>query len=171
MVFWCKENNKTKRPHSLPASNLALSRHVEHSINTEEFTLVLKTRLLRGKISYDEKDVKVRLEGWTASRKMADNLLREWQTINSADLSVYRENKTGKQRTVVVRDLESLFKGALGRCGLASVRERVADGANAIGTEKDEDIADEEVPCVLISPGALQCLQGKRDLMCNGKKE
>ena len=102
---------------------------------------------------------------------MADNLLREWQTINSADLSVYRENKTGKQRTVVVRDLESPSKGALGRFGLASVRERVADEANAIGTEKDEDIADEEVPCVLISPGDLQCLQGKRDLMCNGKKE
>ena len=171
MVFWCKEDNKTKRSHSPPASNLALSTHVERSINPEEFTLVLKTRLLRGKISYDEKDVKVRLEGWTASRKMTDNLLREWQTINSADLSVYRENKTGKQRTVVVRDLESPSKGALGRFGLASVRERVADGANAIGTEKDEDMADEEEPFVLVSPVDLQCLQGKRDLMCNGKKE
>ena len=170
MVFWCKEDNKTKRSHSPPASNLALSTHVERSINPEEFTLVLKTRLLRGKISYDEKDVKVRLEGWTAPQKMADNLLTEWQTINSAELSVYRENKTGKERTVV-RDLESRSKGALGQSGWTSVRERVADGANAIGTEKDEDMADEEVPFVLVSPGDLQCLQGKRDLMCNGKKE
>ena len=170
MVFWCKEDNKTKRSHSPPASNLALSTHVERSINPEEFTLVLKTRLLRGKISYDEKDVKVRLEGWTAPQKMVDNLLTEWETINSAELSVYRENKTGKEGAVV-RDLESRSKGALGQSGWTSVRERVADGANAIGTEKDEDIADEEVPCVLISPGALQCLQGKRDLMCNGKKE
>ena len=170
MVFWCKENNKTKRSHSPPASNLALSTHVERSINPEEFTLVLKTRLLRGKISYDEKDVKVRLEGWTAPQKMADNLLTEWETINSAELSVYRENKTGKERTAV-RDLESRSKGALGRSGLTSVRERVVDGTNAISTEKDEDMADEEVPFVLVSPGDLQCLQGKRDLMCNGKKE
>ena len=170
MVFWCKEDNKTKRSHSPPASNLALSTHVERSINPEEFTLVLKTRLLRGKISYDEKDVKVRLEGWTAPQKMADNLLTEWETINSAELSVYRENKTGKEGAVV-RDLESRSKGALGQSGWTSVRERVADGANAIGTEKDEDMADEEVPFVLVSPGDLQCLQGKRDLMCNGKKE
>ena len=142
MVFWCKENNKTKRSHSPPASNLALSAHVERSINPEEF----------------------------APQKMAHNLLTERQTINSAELSVYRENKTGKERTVV-RDLESRSKGALGRSGLTSVREKVVDGANAIGTEKDEDIADEEVPFVLVSPGDLQCLQGKRDLMCNGKKE
>ena len=117
MVFWYKENNKTKRSHSPPASNLALSTHVERSINLEEF----------------------------APQKMADNLLTEWQTINSAELSVYRENKTGKERTVV-RDLESRSKSALGRSGLTSVLERVADGANAMGTEKDEDMAGEEGP-------------------------
>ena len=95
---------------------------------------------------------------------MADNLLREWQTINSAELSVYRENKTGKERTVV-RDLRSRSKGALGQSGLTSIRERVADGANAIRTEKDEDMADEEIPFVLVSPGDFQCLQGKKDLV------
>lgn len=142
LVFSCKENNKTKRSHSPPASNLALSTHVERSINPEEF----------------------------APQKITDNLLTERQTINSAELSVYRENKTGKEHTAV-RDLESRSKGALGRSGLTSVRERVVDGANAIGTEKDEDMADEEVPFVLVSPGDLLCLQGKRDLMCNGKKE
>ena len=101
---------------------------------------------------------------------MADNLLTQRQTINSAKLSEYSENKTGKERTAV-RDLESRSKGALGQSGLTSVLERVVDGANAIGTEKDEDMADEEVPFVLVSPGDLHCLQGKRDLMCNGKKE
>ena len=109
----------------------------------------MKTRLLRGKISYDEKDVKVRLEGWTASRKMADNLLREWQTINSVDLSVYRENKTGKQRTVVVRDLESPSKGALGRCGLASVRERVADGQTRLVPKKTKTLRMKKYPVFL----------------------
>ena len=126
--------------------------------------------MLRGKISYDEKDVKVRLKGWTAPQNTADILLRECQTINSAELSVYRENKTGKERTVV-RDLKSRSKTALGQSWLTSVWERVADGANAIGTEKDEDMADEEVRFVHVGPGDFQCLQGKKDLMCNGKKE
>ncbi|KAM7448078.1 hypothetical protein ABFA07_003816 [Porites harrisoni] len=46
LVFWCKGNNKTKRSHSPPASNLALSTHVERSINLKSS---IKTRLLRGK--------------------------------------------------------------------------------------------------------------------------
>ena len=87
---------------------------------------------------------------------ITDNLLRDWQTVNSAELSVYVDNKTGNERTVV-RNLGSRFEGALSRLSwFTSVGERVADGANAIGTEKDGDMADEE---------------GKRDFMCNGKKE
>ena len=96
--------------------------------------MVFKTRLRLGKISYDEKDVKVRVEGWTAPQKMAEDLLRKWQTTNNVELSVYRENKTGNERTVVTDDLESRIsglsenvKGALGLFGLASV------GTNAIG--------------------------------------
>ena len=130
LVFWCKEKNKTKRssfnrPHSLPARDLAPSRHVERPINPEEFTLVFKTRLRLGKISYDEKDVKVRLEGWRAPPEMVENLLRKWHTVNNVELSVYRENKTGNERIVVTEDLESRvsglgesFIGALGRVGL-----------------------------------------------------
>ena len=83
-------------------------------------------------ISYDEKDVKVRVKGWKAPKEIAENLLREYQTTNSAELSVYRDNKTGNERTVVTKDLESRVKGALGCVGLTSVGERFAEGANAI---------------------------------------
>ena len=146
LVFWCKEKNKTKRSsfsrsHSLPASDLAHSTHVERPINPKEFTLVFKTRLRLGKISYDEKDVKVWLEGWRAPQEMVENLLTKWHIVNNVELSVYRENKTGNQRTVVTEDLESRvrglgesFKGALGRVGLPHcVGERVFDGTNTIG--------------------------------------
>jgi len=58
---------------------------------------------------------------------MAENLLRKWQTTNNVELSVYRENKTGSEHTVVTDDLESRisglgenFKGALGLVGLPS---------------------------------------------------
>ena len=140
------KQKKTKRPivsrsHSLPASHLAPLTRVERPINPIEFTLVFKTRLRRGKISYDEKDVKVRLEGWRAPQRMVENLLRKWHTINNVELSVYRDNKTGNEHTVVTEDWESRvsglgesFKGALGLVGLPTfVGERVADRTNAIG--------------------------------------
>ncbi|CAH3179138.1 unnamed protein product, partial [Porites evermanni] len=106
LVFLWKGNNKTKRSslsrsHSLPASNRVPSTHVERPLNPEEFTLVFKTRLRLGNISYDEKDVKVKQEGWTAPQKMVKNLFREWHKISNVELSVYRENKTGDERTVV----------------------------------------------------------------------
>ena len=77
LMFWGKRSTKTKRPvvgrsqsHPAPAGSVEiptkgeLSTHVERPINPEEFTLVLKTRLRQGRISYDESDV--RLEGWRA---------------------------------------------------------------------------------------------------------
>ena len=68
---------------------------------TEE--LILKTRLRHGKISYDEQDVEVRLQGWTAAQEMANNLWRKWYSTNDAELLVYRELNTGNERTVVNR--------------------------------------------------------------------
>ena len=84
--MWCKGNNKTKRSgfsRSYPPP--------EHPKNPEE--LVFKTRLLRGKISYDEKDVKVRVKGRAAPQKMAEDLLRNWRTTNSAELSYIASGK------------------------------------------------------------------------------
>lgn len=112
-VFWWKGNNKTKRSSFSRSYPLP-----ERPKNPEE--LVFKTRLLRGKISYDKKDVKVRVKGWTAPQKMAENLLRNWHTTNSAELAVYIQLETGNERTVVTADLESRFKGALGRVGFTS---------------------------------------------------
>ena len=83
---------------------------VAKPINPEE--LILHTRLRYGKISYDHNDVKVRLEGWLAPQKMADNLFKEFQSIASAELAVYREIKTGNERTVVYKDITSQLRGA-----------------------------------------------------------
>ena len=63
---------------------------------------------------------------------MVENLLTKWHTVNNVDLSVYRENKTGNERTVVTDDFESRISGLreniIGLFGLPSV------GTNAIGT-------------------------------------
>jgi len=132
-VFWWKGNNKTKRSSFSRSYPLP-----ERPKNPEE--LVFKTRLLRGKISYDKNDVKVRVKGWTALQNMAENLLRRWQTTERAELTVYRELETGNERTVVTEDLESRFKGALGRVGFTS------DGANVSG----------EMSCGLTLCGAIR---------------
>ena len=120
LIFWWKRNTKTKRSvlsrsqsHPAPAGSIEmttgeLSTDVERPINPEEFTLVLKTRLRQGRISYDESDV--RLEGWRACEKMENNLLREWQSTNIAELLVFRDNKTGTERTLVIKDFETRVK-------------------------------------------------------------
>ena len=118
LIFWWKRSTKTKRSvfsrsqsHTgsieMPTKG-ELSTDVERLINPEEFTLVLKTRLRQGRISYDESDV--RLEGWRACGTMEDNLLREWQSTNIAELLVFRENKTGTERTLVIKDFEKRVK-------------------------------------------------------------
>ena len=115
-----------------------MSTHVERPINPEEFTLVLKTRLRQGRISYDESDV--RLKGWTACEKMEGNLLREWQSTNIAELLVFRENKTGKERTLVIKDFETRMKSlgesiGAGVSGLANAgAQAIGAGANVVGT-------------------------------------
>ena len=147
LILGGKRSTKTKRPvfsrsqsHPAPAGSTEtptkgeLSTHVERPINPEEFTLVLKTRLRQGRISYDESDV--RLEGWKACEKMEGNLLREWQSTNIAELLVFRENKTGKERTLVIKDFETRMKslgesikGLLESFGLIT-----SSGASVTGT-------------------------------------
>ena len=49
---------------------------------------------------------------------MAESLLTKWQTTESAELAVYRDLKTGNDRTVVTE--ESRLKAALGRVRFTS---------------------------------------------------
>lgn len=106
--------------------------------------------MLRGNISYDEKDVKKRVGEWTAPQEMADSLLNKWQTTESAELAVYRDLKTGNERTVVTE--ESRFKAALGRVGLTSDRANVSGwmskGANVYDAivQYGSDLISRKVP-------------------------
>ena len=143
VVFWWKKENNTKR------SSFSRSRSLtERSRKPEECTLVLKTRLRRGIISYDKKDVRVRVEGWTAPQEIVENLLRNWQTTNNVELSVYCENKTGSIRAEVTEHLESRMsgleeslKGAFGPDGLlSSVWETNAIGAGVTSLTKGTDV-------------------------------
>lgn len=71
------------------------------AIDPREFTLLLKTRLHRGKISYQKKDVEQQLEGWTAPEYIANDLMEKKQSTVNADLQIYKQNSTNKYHVVV----------------------------------------------------------------------
>ena len=55
--------------------------------------------------------MEVRPNGWTAPREMADNLFKNNQYIANAELLIYRNIKTGNERTVVNEDIKSHLSG------------------------------------------------------------
>ena len=73
-------------------------------LNPEDLTLLLKTRLRHGKISYDEKDVEKRAEGWTAPQMIAD----DFQSTMDAELRIYQNTKTGNHEVVVNREKDNV---------------------------------------------------------------
>ena len=115
-ILW-KQNEGTNRPTftrswSCPGSEDQSTRSTKKSSGssqaappiTEDLTLLLKTRLRHGKISYDEKDVEERVKGWKAPQKMADELLVRWQSTVNAELRISRNTKTGDHHIVVKKD-------------------------------------------------------------------
>ena len=71
-----------------------------------------------------------------ACQEMENNLLRTWQSTNIAELLVFRESKTGKERTLVIKDFETRMKslgesikGLLESFGLIT-----SSGASVTGT-------------------------------------
>ena len=116
-ILW-KQNEGTNRPTftrswSCPGSEDQSTRSTKKGsgssqaaskINPEDLTLLLKTRLRHGKISYDEKDVEERVEGWTAPQKMADELLVRWRPTINAELRISQNTKTGDHHIVVKED-------------------------------------------------------------------
>lgn len=70
-------------------------------IDPREFSLLLKTRLHCGEISYEKEDVEQRLEGWKAPEYIADDLMKKKQSTVDADLLIYQENSTNNYHVVV----------------------------------------------------------------------
>ena len=115
-IFWCKgysfpQEQSSKRPSRLRRSESlpegAARRSVElraQRKNVEVSTLVLKTRLRYGEISYQDKDVEMISEGWAPPQEIVDNLLKQWRSTSDAELLIYRDNETGNDRVVVKED-------------------------------------------------------------------
>ena len=122
-ILW-KQNEGTSRPtvtRSLPcpspegqstrfAKKGSGSSQGVPPINPEDLTLLLKTRLRHGKISYDAKDVEERKEGWTAPQKMAEQLLERWQSTTNAELRISKNTKTGDHHIVVKDEISPMIR-------------------------------------------------------------
>ena len=119
VVLWSKGNqtvpHQTQNPKSSKRSfarsqsapdycaekrSMALSK--AHPTNPREYTLLLKTRLHRGKISYQKEDVEQRLEGWTAPEYIASDLMKKFHSTVDGDLQIYQENGTNNYDVVVI---------------------------------------------------------------------
>ncbi|XP_078380073.1 uncharacterized protein LOC144663015 [Oculina patagonica] len=128
IILWWKETEESlveakkpkrailfSRSKSLPGDGAAKGSvgHNAPLINPEEFTLLLKTRLHHGRISYQEEDVKQRLQGWTAPEYIANDLMEKRTSTAHAELLIYRENNTGNFRVVVNDEKDSKSVGKL----------------------------------------------------------
>ena len=119
VVLWSKGNqtvpHQTQNPkppkrsfvrsQSVPdygAVKRSMAQNEARSIDPQESTLLLKTRLHRGKISYQQEDVEQRLEGWTAPEYIADDLMNKNQSMVDAELQIYQENSTNNYHVIVL---------------------------------------------------------------------
>ena len=75
---------------------------VARPVNRDQ--LVLETRLRYGKISYEEEDVKYRMERWEVPEEIERNLLQKWRSTANAELLIYQEKITGNHVTEVTED-------------------------------------------------------------------
>lgn len=77
-------------------------------------TVVLKTRIKNGKISFEKEDVVVRHLNCRVPEDVVSNLLQEFQMIPNADLSIISDSQ-GKLKTIVQ-------VGALRRCASSTMK-------------------------------------------------
>jgi len=64
-------------------------------ISPNQSTLLLKTRLRHGIISYQNE------EGWKPPKEIEDDLRRKWRSTADAELLIFQENTVGRYRVVV----------------------------------------------------------------------
>lgn len=107
-----KRTSPFNRSRSLPYDGAA-KRSMEfsaHPINPEASTLLLKTRLRHGAISYLDEDVEERLEGWVAPKEIENNLKKKWRSIGDAELLIFQENETEKGLVTLVKEGSKIIK-------------------------------------------------------------
>ena len=74
-------------------------------------TLVLKTRLQNGAISYEEGDVKYRKGDWTPPIEIENRLSKEGQSADDVELAIYAHEEDGTTTyRVITNNLDSWFK-------------------------------------------------------------
>lgn len=147
VILWWKGNNPQKqnpkrtwsfsRSKSLTGYNGATATVAEapkaRPINPEDFTLLLKTRLHHGKISYQDEDVEVELEGRKLPPEIVIDLMKKWQSTAEAELLVYRENNIGHYRTIV--NLMKDSKAAKVYDNVKDTLENVVDYLSSLGND------------------------------------
>lgn len=100
-----KRSSQYRRSQSLPEYDGMAERSQigidQRPINPNECTLLLKTRLHYGKISYRDEDENKKMEVWKPPKELEVDLMKKWRSTADAELLIYQEHKTGRHRVVV----------------------------------------------------------------------
>lgn len=78
---------------------------------TAKKTLMLKTTIRYGVISYKESDVVERKEGWKPPPHLESDLLQKWKYVSKAELEIHSEKDSGHLRVVVKDSSASWMMG------------------------------------------------------------
>ena len=78
--------------------------------DTPKKALMLKTAIRYGVISYEEKDVVERKEGWKPPPELESRLFEKWKNVPRAGLEIHSEKDSVHLRVVVKDSLTSRMK-------------------------------------------------------------
>ncbi len=110
-----KRTSQFNRSISLPDEGAAKRSGMgffERSISPEASSILLKTRLRYGTISYLDEDEEKRLERWMAPKQMEDYLMKQWRSTADAELLIYQENETEINLVTIVKKGSKLLQWA-----------------------------------------------------------
>ena len=98
---YCRSKSLPERGGMAERSQMGIAKR---QVNPNGSTLLLKTRLRHGAISYRDEDLNKTTEGWQPPKEIEDNLMKKWRSTNDAELLIYHENIDGRYRVVVNKE-------------------------------------------------------------------
>ncbi|KAL9963902.1 hypothetical protein ACROYT_G027457 [Oculina patagonica] len=115
VVLWCRGRSRESESRTVGAANLDwqyvefpnMEQKEDPQTDTSKETLMLKTAIRFGDISYKASDVVERKRGWNPPHELVSDLKHKWKNVPRAELEIYSERESGNLRAVVRDSLVS----------------------------------------------------------------
>lgn len=109
LVLWCRGRSRESETCTVDAAIQdwqyvafpTVEEKEDPGTDTSKKTLMLKTAIRYGDISYKAIDEVERKEGWNPPRHLVSDLKHKWKNVPRAELEIYSERESGNLRAVV----------------------------------------------------------------------